>query len=331
MHPILAAKCFACHSGDKRSGGLALDNYADVLKGGRNGAAVIPGESKSSLLVERAAGQIAPQMPLAGPKLTPAELAAIRAWIDEGARSDPTAAPAKRPWIAPMALHAPQQSLDQILAACLSKHAPAQVSDPLFARRVFLDVWGVTPPPEELRQFLADRSVTRRAELIATLLADDKKYAEPLDQLLERSAAQRRGRDSTTARARVSPRGCSTRSRTNLPYDQFVAQLLNPTAPGDPDGFLIGVNWRGDVSASQTPAMQAAQNSAQVFLGINLKCNSCHDSFISQWKLKDAYGLASYFSAEEKLELYRCDVAQPGQFATPASSIPNSTRPPRFR
>jgi hypothetical protein len=64
------------------------------------------------------------------------------------------------------------------------------------------------------------------------------------------------------------------------------------------------------VSASQTPALQAAQNTAQVFLGINLKCNSCHDSFISKWKLKDAYRLAAYFSSEEQLRLYRCDVAQ---------------------
>ena len=36
--------------------------------------------------------------------------------------------------------------------------------------------------------------------------------------------------------------------------------------------------------------MQAAQNTAQVFLGVNLKCNACHDSFVSKWKLKDAYG-----------------------------------------
>ena len=42
--------------------------------------------------------------------------------------------------------------------------------------------------------------------------------------------------------------------------------------------------------------MQAAQNTAQIFLGVNLECNACHDSFISKWKLKDAYALASFFS-----------------------------------
>jgi hypothetical protein len=118
----------------------------------------------------------------------------------------------------------------------------------------------------------------------------------------------------------------------NLPYNEFVSQLLNPPyelarraslqrcaailnppGPFDADGFLAGVNWRGDINASQTPVMQAAQNSAQVFLGVNLKCNSCHDSFISRWKLKDAYGLAS-FCSDDKLELVRGDVKM-GQFA----------------
>ena len=79
--------------------------------------------------------------------------------------------------------------------------------------------------------------------------------------------------------------------------------------PADPDGFLVGVNWRGETSAAVTPWMQASQNTAQVFLGINLKCNACHDSFVSKWKLNDAYSLAAYFSPEPKLQLYRCDVA----------------------
>ena len=79
------------------------------------------------------------------------------------------------------------------------------------------------------------------------------------------------------------------------------------------------------MSASQTPAMQAAQNTAQIFLGLNLKCNSCHDSFISKWKLKDAYSLASYFSPEERLQLYRCDVAQE-EYAQPAFLFPELRR-----
>ena len=115
--------------------------------------------------------------------------------------------------------------------------------------------------------------------------------------------------------------------QANLPYDQFVTKLLNPTASADPDGFLVGVNWRGETSAAVTPWMQASQNTAQIFLGINLKCNACHDSFVSKWKLKDAYSLAAYFSPDPKLQMFRCDVAL-DRYAEPGFLFPELTRTP---
>src|SRR5213076_3055175 len=60
------------------------------------------------------------------------------------------------------------------------------------------------------------------------------------------------------------------------------------------------------VNASQVQELQFAQNIAQVFFGVNLKCASCHDSFIDNWKLADAYCLAAVV-ADRQLELYRCD------------------------
>jgi hypothetical protein len=60
------------------------------------------------------------------------------------------------------------------------------------------------------------------------------------------------------------------------------------------------------VNASQTPQMQAAQNISQVFMGVNLKCASCHDSFINEWQLADAYGLAAIY-ADGPLEMVECD------------------------
>ena len=72
------------------------------------------------------------------------------------------------------------------------------------------------------------------------------------------------------------------------------------------EGFTKGIVWRGVVNASQTPEMQAAQNISQVFMGVNLKCASCHDSFINEWQLADAYGLASIY-AERPLEMVECD------------------------
>jgi hypothetical protein len=52
--------------------------------------------------------------------------------------------------------------------------------------------------------------------------------------------------------------------------------------------------------------MQAAQNISQVFMGVNLKCASCHDSFINDWTLADAYALANVY-ADEPLEMFECD------------------------
>jgi hypothetical protein len=73
--------------------------------------------------------------------------------------------------------------------------------------------------------------------------------------------------------------------------------------------------------------MQASQNSAQIFLGVNLKCNACHDSFVSHWKLKDAYALAGYFSPEPRLQLYRCERPL-NQFAEPGFLYPELNRAP---
>ncbi len=87
VHTIIAAKCLACHSAEKRSGGLSLATYTDVIDGGRSGAAVRPGNSAGSLLMARITGTTAPQMPLGLPPLSEAEIATIRTWIDQGARA----------------------------------------------------------------------------------------------------------------------------------------------------------------------------------------------------------------------------------------------------
>ena len=66
--------------------------------------------------------------------------------------------------------------------------------------------------------------------------------------------------------------------------------------------------------------IQFSQNVSQVFFGINMKCASCHDSFIDRWKLDDAYGLAAIV-ADKPLEIFRCDKAT-GKMATPGFLLP---------
>ena len=99
----------------------------------------------------------------------------------------------------------------------------------------------------------------------------------------------------------------------NKPYDRFVRELISPSP--ESEGFIKGIKWRGRVNASQVREIQFSQNVSQVFFGINMKCASCHDSFIDRWKLVDAYGLAAVI-AEEPLEIARCDKPT-GQIAAP--------------
>ena len=315
VHPILAARCFACHGGDKRSGGLSLATYVDILKGGKTGKVVNPGSSRDSLIVKRVLGDGVPRMPPVGEGLTLSEIAVLSSWVEEGARPRPDAAPARANWVPRMALSKPEMPpgpepnpVDRLLAGYYRKYGiepPKLVSDAAFERRAYLDAWGLLPTPEQLAAFKG------RDALVKHLLADKTNYSEHWITFWNDLLRNEDGSNYSGTRQSITQFLLKS-LRENTPYDKFVSQLLNP-AGKDTEGFLIGVNWRGDINASQTPVMQAAQNSAQVFLGVNLKCNSCHDSFISRWKLRDAYGLASFFS-DDKLELVRCDVKQ-GKFA----------------
>ena len=337
VHPLLATRCLVCHGDEKRSGGLSLGSYGGVLEGGRSGAALKPGNSAESLLVRRINGEMEPAMPLGLKPLTASEIGIIRTWIDQGARATPTSQAAKPRWEPPLKLDPPaippavwpgwEAPADRIVASYLLRRGetrPRLISDTAFARRAYLDAWGLVPSPEELQAFLDDRAPDKHDTLIAKLLAGNQKYAENWISFWNDLLRNDEGVNYAGSRKTITS-WLLAALKSNLPYDQLVTKLLNPASEGDPEGFLVGVNWRGDISASQTPAMQAAQNSAQVFLGVNLKCNSCHDSFISRWKLKDAYALAAYFSANPKLEMYRCD-ASTGQFTEAGFLYPELNR-----
>ncbi len=329
VHPILAARCFACHGGDKRSGGLSLSSYLEILHGGKSGKAVNPGSSADSLLLRRVLADGFTPMPPLGERLTVSEIAVLRQWIDEGARPRKDAPAARPNWVPRIALSKPpvpegtaRNPVDNFLRAYFQREGiqpPAPIADAAFARRAYLDTWGLLPTPEQLAAFTASNEPGKRDALVSSLLAGSNNYAEHWitfwnDLLRNEEGVNYAGtRKSITAWLLPS-------LQQNRPFNQFVSQLLDPEGAAAPDGFLIGVNWRGDINASQTPVMQAAQNTAQVFLGVNLKCNSCHDSFISRWKLADAYGLASFFS-DDRLELVRCDVKQ-GKFSDPKFLYP---------
>lgn len=324
VHPILVARCMSCHNGDRAQAGLSVMTRAGLLKGGLTGAALVPGKAAASPLVQRLRGVGGQRMPLAGAPLSDAEITIVERWVNEGAVVN---ANAPAPSAYSLALKPPSAAgIDELLARYDQQHqlAPVKpVADAVFVRRAYLDLWGLLPTPAEQDRFLRERRPGKRALLIDELLASRTNFAEHWVSFWNDLLHNDEGVSYIGDRQTITPWLLQSLAG-NQPYNEFVRALLNPVEKDDPAGFLKGVNWRGTVNASQTPVMQAAQNSAQVFLGINLKCNSCHDSFISHWKLKEAYGLASFFAndlVKEPLEIARCD-AGTGEKAAPSFLFP---------
>src|SRR5262249_19711468 len=196
---------------------------------------------------------------------------------------------------------------------------PPAVDEATFARRISLDLVGLLPTPEQLDRFLADSSPDKRERFIDQLLANNTAYADHWltfwSDLLRNDYT---GTGYIDGGRRQITKWLYSSLWENKPYDQFVRELISPSP--DSEGFIKGFTWRGNVSAAQSVELQFSQNVGQVFLGVNLKCASCHDSFIDDWKLTDSWGLAAV-TADEPLEIYRCDVPT-GKTAEPKFIFP---------
>lgn len=317
IQPILQRSCVRCHARGRARGGFSIETRERLLQGGDSGPAVEPGSSAESELI-RLVTSLDPEvmMPQKGSRLTSRQVGLLRAWIDQGlpwdpaisfARTAPRNLTPRRPDVPP-ADASLRHPVDRLLAPYLESHEPGPlelVDDRRFARRVYLDLVGMLPTPAELDAFLADERTDRRTRLVDALLADNRRYAEHWlsfwNDLLRNDYRGTGYIDG--GRTQIST-WLYAALANNLAYDRFVAALVNPSPATA--GFTKGIVWRGVVNASQTPQMQAAQNISQVFMGVNLKCASCHDSFINDWRLADAYGLASIY-ADGPLEMVECD------------------------
>jgi len=317
IKPILQVSCVRCHGRGRSRGGFSIETRDLLLKGGDDGPAVVPGKSAESHLIAMVAGVDPDEvMPKKGSRLTSAQVGLLRAWIDQGLPWDAGITFAKAPPrnLSPRAPELPAVAdtavnpIDRFLASYFAAHetsAPARTDDRTFIRRASLDAVGLLPRPLEVRTFLADTRADKRERLVTQLLQNDGPYAthwlsfwnDLLRNDYRGTGYIDGGREQISAWLYAS-------LANNLPYDQFVRALIDPSPATN--GFTKGIVWRGVVNASQTPQMQAAQNISQVFMGVNLKCASCHDSFINDWQLSDAYGLAGIY-ADGPLEMVECD------------------------
>ena len=329
IKPILKTHCIKCHANGKRKGGFSMDHIHALIAGGEGGPAVVPGKSAESHLMALVSSADADErMPPKGDPLTADEVTTLSAWIDQGLPWEKgfTFATVRNAPIAPRLVALPigdaAHPVDRLLASYFKEHqveASSVVGDAVFARRVFLDTIGLLPTPDELAAFCLDRHPDKRGKLVTELLADEVNYSahwftfwsDCLRNSLSRSYHGGGGKQITD--------WLKDSLSKNKPYDQFVRELIDPVEKSS--GFVQGIAWRGTVNASQVTEMQAAQNVAQVFLGLNIKCASCHDSFINDWTLKQTYGFASIF-ADQPMDIHRCDKPL-GEKAMPSFLYPD--------
>lgn len=313
--PILEKNCVECHGGDEAKGGLSINTRALLL----DADVVEPGKPEKSLFIEVLTEEDPDyKMPPPGKNkeaLSPVEVEVLKRWIAEGAPWEEGFTFAKEryePPLKPREVKLPPGApntnpIDLIVAAHL-KHQdtkpPQPLDDRTFLRKVSLDLTGLPPSPQALSQ-LASGGKLDRAAAVEKLLENDQAYAEHWmtfwNDLLRNefigTGYIEGGRQQVTKWLYRS-------LLENKPFDVFIREII---APNDESaGFIKGIRWRGEVNASQTTEIQFSQNISQVFLGINMKCASCHDSFTDRWTLREAYGLAAIY-AEKPMELVRCD------------------------
>jgi hypothetical protein len=327
--PILRVHCGQCHTGDIRQGGFSLNTREDLLAGGDSATAgFVEGRAAESEIIARITSDDPDyRMPSEGEPLPAEAIATLKRWIDERAPWEPGFAFKGMGWEPPLRLREielphPQggrtNPVDRVIDAYWQQQGiarPPRADDRTFIRRVSLDLVGLLPDPARVEAFVADVNPEKRAVLVRGLLGDRVGYAEHWltfwNDLLRNDYT---GTGFIAGGRRQITTWLYRSLRDNLPFDRFVRELIAPTE--ESRGFIDGIVWRGVVNASQTVPIQFAQNVGQTFLGINLKCASCHDSFVDRWKLKETYDLAAIYSPKP-LELHRCDKAT-GVQATPA-------------
>ena len=316
--PILRQHCVKCHSNGTYRSGFSIDTRSSILNSGQ----VDSDSPDESELIQRL---ISPdpdyRMPPESDPLPAEQVATLRRWIGQGLPWETGFTFTDRTWVAPLAPRnvtlppGDGHPIDRLIDAYFARKKvtwPAPISDEQFLRRVYLDLIGLLPTPSERQRFLSSSEGMSRDQLVDQLLARNRDYADHWmsfwNDLLRNDYA---GTGYIDGGRKQITSWLYRALYENKPYDQFVRELINPGE--ESAGFINGIKWRGDVNASQVQELQFAQNTSQVFLGENMKCASCHDSFINERKLSEAYGLAAII-ADRPLEIYRCDKPT-GEFA----------------
>ena len=162
-------------------------------------------------------------------------------------------------------------------------------SDEQFVRRVFLDITGSLPKPEQLKKFLADPSPNKRDKLVDELVETPEYSYLFANKWADVLRVKRRGEPGRAPGTFAFHGWIRNSIAKDKPYDQFVREIL--AASGD-ENVSPPTVWYKEL---QNPE-QFVDDVAQVFLGQRLACAQCHHHPYEKWSQDDYYGLAAFFA-----------------------------------
>ena len=318
VKPILAARCFTCHTGKTPKNGLDLSSRNGLLKGGKTGASLKPGSLRDSLIWSVLATD---KMPKAGKKLTAKEKDVIRNWILSGAPATPadakhvansrSAATSKRRKKT-LGVKAMVGRIDRAIDRRITKagvKASPRSNDAEFLRRVYLDLNGRVPSYEETVRFLKDTSSDKRQRLIDERLASPefgKHLAVIWHRLLiPKNAGAYRRIPHQKFRAWLAEQFNKGRGwdRTvtglitaegYLPSNKDNANARRKDAKLQPQNVATAfINVHNTEGRPQPKAIIASVS--RLFLAQSIECAQCHNHPQAKWRQTDFWAAAAFF------------------------------------
>ena len=329
IQPILAQHCLACHGPDTQLSGLNLSTLAGLLSGGaRHGPVLVPGHPEQSVLIQVLEGHLTPSMPMGSARLPDGKIRAIAKWIEQfNPTPEHVDANAWSPFRANGRPDAPDVSraswirnpVDRFILARLEAQGidPAPEADRhLLMRRLYFNLIGEPPTPNEVEAFLSDTDAKAYDRLVDKLLGDPR-YGE------------RWGRHwLDVTRYADTTGGEANREMYHMwryrdyvidafnqdkPYDDFVKEQLaaDEFAPTDPDrrvatAFLrLGAPPQSQIRrvARQQHLNEVTGTVGSVFLGLSLSCAQCHDHKYDPIPTRDFYRFQAFFLPIENINV----------------------------
>ncbi len=341
IRPVLVEHCYECHSADadEIQGGLTLDSRESIRAGGDTAHAVVPGDVDASYLVA-ALRYEALEMPPDG-KLSAEIIADFERWIQMGApdpRDNPVATKASTSidWDAagefwsfrkPRRQAKPQISrpdwprseIDWFAMAKMDEQGltPNPPADKrTFARRLFFDLIGLPPTPEEMAEFLRDRGPHADERLVNRLLGsphygerwarfwlDIARYAEDQAHIVGDNSAL------FYPNAYLYRDWVIDALNKDMPYDEFIrlqlaADFLEPDDAANRValGFIgLGPKYynRSDPQVQADEWEDRVDTVCRGLLGLTTACARCHDHKFDPISTQDYYALAGVFANTE--------------------------------